>query len=202
MPQLSRILPMTLTFVVLCVSGAAVTRADTITFTGSRSAANIAPAAPNVGRCGAPPGLLIGGIMGTGSSNLGAFTTQESNCVNPATGGLFNGLFTYTFADGSTLFGTATGTVTLPPVNGIASNSLTYNITGGTGVFSGATGTLLASGQIMFNPDGTTSNTFNITGTINTVPEPATLLLLGTGIAGVAAKVRKRRKVTDEGTTA
>ena len=97
----------------------------------------------------------------------------------------------------STLFGTATGTVTLPPVNGIAPNSLTYDITGGTGVFSGATGTLLANGEVMFNPDGTTSNTFNITGTINTVPEPATLFLLGTGIAGVAAKVRKKRKATN-----
>lgn len=201
MPQLSRIVPMTLACAVLCLGAAAVTRADTISFTGTRSAANIPPAAPNVGRCGAPPNLLISGINGTGTSNLGAFTTEESNCINPVTGTLFNGLFTYNFANGSTLFGTASGTVTLPPINGIALNSLTYNITGGTGLFSGATGTLLVNGQVMFNPDGTTSNTFNISGTVTTVPEPATLLLLGVGLAGVAAKVSKRRKGIGTSTT-
>ena len=202
MPQLSRIGLTTLTFVVLCLGAASVARADTITFTGSRSAANIPPAAPNVGRCGAAPNLLISGIMGTGTSNLGAFTTEESNCVNPITGSLFNGLFTFDFASGNTLFGTTSGTVTLPPINGVAPNSLIFSITGGTGTFSGATGALLVNGQVMFNPDGTTSNTFNISGTINTVPEPATLLLLATGLAGVAAKGIKRRKAISTSTTA
>src|SRR5215207_3950525 len=49
-----------LAFVVLCLGSATAARADTITFAGSRSAANVPPAAPNVGRCGAPPNLLIG----------------------------------------------------------------------------------------------------------------------------------------------
>ncbi len=151
MPQLSRIGLTTLTFVVLCLGHAASTQADTIAFTGSRQTLNNPPAAPNLARCGAPPNNLVSANPGTGTSNLGAFTTAESYCVNSAAGDVSNGLFSFNFtsglASGSTLVGTISGTTALPPVGGVATNFFIFSITGGTGLFAGATGTLSGPGQ-------------------------------------------------------
>ncbi len=193
MPQLTRIGLTTLTFVVLCLGAAASTQADTITFNGSRQILNNPPSAPNLARCGAPPNNLVSANPGTGASNLGAFTTAESFCANSATGDISNGLFSFDFANGNTLFGTISGTTALPPVGGVATNFFIFSITGGTGLFNGATGTLSGPGTLTFITGGfNLTNTFS--GTITTVPEPTTLLLLGTGLAGVVAKVRKKRK--------
>jgi hypothetical protein len=167
-----------------------------VPFTGSRTAENIPVPAPNLLRCGAPPSTLISGIFGTGTSNLGAFTTVESNCLNPITGSLYNGLFTFQFTNGSTLYGTATGTVALPPVNGTTTNVFEYLITGGTGLYANAAGRLEVNGVVRFNPDGTTGNTFTYNGSFSTVPEPSTVLLVGLGLVGVVAAPRKRRGTT------
>jgi hypothetical protein len=193
---------MMLTLVVLCLGAASVAQADTLAFTGSRHTFNNPPGAQDFGRCGSVPNVLLSPNPGAGTSNLGAFTTQESYCLNPPTGTLSNGLFTFNFANGSTLFGTAGGNALLPPVNGVAPFSLTISIMGGTGSFAGATGTLLGSGQINFLQGGFTNTTLNFNGTITTAPEPTTMFLLGTGLAGIAVKVRKRRKAISTNTTA
>jgi hypothetical protein len=180
-----------LAIALLCISSATVTHADTITFTGSVNASNNPAPVPDIGRCGAPPNLLVNLSLGTGTSNLGPFTQTLSHCTNVITGNISNGLFTFDFGGGNTFFGTIVGAITLPPIGGVAPFAETFTLTGGTGLFAGASGILIASGTVNFI---TASSHHDFNGTINTIPEPTTLFLLCTGLAGLGAAVRKRGK--------
>ena len=174
------------------ITSAITVYADAITFTGSVSTSNDPPATADIARCGAsPPNILVSFGPGTGTSNLGSFVQTLSHCTNVATGNISNGLFTFDFGGGNTFFGTAAGTITLPPVLGIAPFEKIFTLTGGTGLFAGASGTFIEGGTANF---GAASSQANIRGTINTVPEPTTIFLLGTGLAGLGTAVRKRIK--------
>ena len=200
MRNIPKITPGLLALAFLCLGSVMVARADTITFVGNRTTTNSPPPTPDLGRCGgpAPPILLVSLPPGTGTSNLGAFTTNESHCVNRATGSLFNGLFTFNLGSGNTFFGTYTGTIDLssviPGVGGIAPVTETLSITNGTGLFAGASGSLAGVGTGTFFSNGFSDSNVTYTGTIRTVPEPTTMLLFSTGLAGVAGAMRKRRE--------
>ena len=178
----------------LSLSSAAGAYGAPLLFTGSREFSGGPGGVPNPALCGtpAPPNLFVS-HTGGGPSNFGGFVSTESNCVNLATGNIFNGLFSYDFGDANTFFGTYVGTsaIPLPPPTGVAAVSYTYTLTGGTGIFTGASGSLLSTGTVTFGPTGTSSRV-DISGTVNTVPEPMTFVLLGTGLVGI--KVRKRRQ--------
>jgi hypothetical protein len=126
-----------------------------------------------------PP--LIGNATGS-LSPLGSVVWLDMIFPNMATGG-GDGTFKMTFTDGDTLFGTAhyvRGIST--PAFGQITQLLT--VTGGTGEFVQYYGTLTGL-EISNRLDG--SFTSSGGGTLDTAPEPESLVLLGTGLASLLA---------------
>lgn len=203
MPILSKLILASLIFVVLCLGSATTARADTVAFTGTRT--NQGPPAAPGGRCSPAFTVNINPSTGnsTGTSNFGNFTSIQSHCITPPLPAPFdNGLFTWTFASGDTLAGTYFGALTASGAPGVFNDTENYTITGGTGLFAGATGNIIGSGTVTFAPGSLPISNVILNGTVTgpgltAVPEPTTMLLLGTGLAGVSATVRKRRKANN-----
>ena len=150
-------------------------------------------------RCGAfPANIREEWPSLAGTSTFGAFGLASSNCVDRSTGSHFNGRFTLDFGGGRTLFGTYLGQVALPlppAVGAAAATSQTLTILGGTGTFAGAGGTVSKAGTITINANGTFTLNQSLTGTVSTVPEPTTVVLLAGGLVAIGAVARRRRAI-------
>jgi PEP-CTERM motif-containing protein len=175
-------------------------RADEVTISGSTT--GVVTGVPQLTFAGNPfftntTALGIGAL--SGANNLGTFSLSTAPLQSVA--GTFTLNVTFTSptgiagGQGTTYTAVITGSVS-PNVNqgGVNINFnntpvvFTFNDGTNTGSFS------LAVADLFVESGNQANVTAGTTGQQAPIPEPATLLLLGTGLTGIAAKLRKRRK--------
>jgi hypothetical protein len=188
---------LTLAGVMIMTQGQA--RADDVTISGNTTGTVI----------GVPPLIFTGNANFNNTTFFGVGALSGSNSLgsfflSTAPGQLVSGSFTLnvTFTSPTGITG-GQGTIYTAVISGSVSPNIdqggvnidfnntpvvfTFNNGVSTGSFS------LAVADLFVETGRSANVTAGTTGQQTAVPEPATLLLLGTGLTGIAAKLRKRR---------
>jgi len=183
--------------VVLCVSSAVVAKADPTVFTTTLTGANEVPASGSPG-IGSAVVTLNGNMLTVSVSFSGLLSNtiaSHIHCCAPLGTNAMVATTTPTFP-GFPL-GVTSGSYTQTFDLTLASSYNPAFIAAHGGTVTQAEADFIAGllgGQTYFNIHTNLFPGGEIRGQLQAVPEPVTLLLLGSGLAGVAMKVRKRRQ--------
>jgi len=198
-----------LVFVAAFAALSGVAKADPLVFTATLSGLNEKPQSNNSSGTGFATVTIDGNIMTVTATFSGLVSTTATgapsgvtaahiHCCAPETGtaGVATALPTFPGFPSGVTSGTYTNTFDLM----LASTYNTNFINANGGTVEGARLAFLnglQNGLTYFNIHSNAFPGGEIRGQLQPVPEPATLILLGTGLAGVAMRLRRKRTGSD-----